>query len=53
MKYLGPVVVYRIIDPKSFLLCTVGGKLVIGLFGHKRLKLSVIRTSQGNVTILL
>ena len=50
MKYVGPVVVYKIIDPKSLLQCTLEGKLLLGLFEHERLKPAVIRASQGNVT---
>ena len=42
VKYVGPVVVYRIIDPKSFQLCTSDGKLLLGLFEHERLKPAVI-----------
>ena len=52
MKFVGVVVVYKIIDPKSYLLCTLDGKLLLGLFEHERLKLAVKGTSQGNVTTL-
>ena len=52
MKYVGPVVVYNIIDPKTFLLCTSDGKLLLGCFEHERLKPAVTRTSQGNVMTL-
>ena len=33
------------IDPNSFLLCTLDGKLLIGLLEHERLKPAVVRTS--------
>ena len=49
IKYVGPVVVYKIIDPHNYLLMTLDGKILRGIFEHKRLKLTVIRTNQGNV----
>ena len=52
VKYVGPVVVYKIIGPKLFLLCILDGKLLLGLFEHERWKPSVIRTSQGKVPYL-
>ena len=53
VKYDGPLVVYKIIDPHNYLLMTLYGKLLQGLFEHKRIKRAVIRTSEGNITILL
>ena len=52
VKYVGPLVVYKNIDPHNYLLMTLDGKLLQGLFEHKRIKLAVIRTSEGNVTNL-
>ena len=52
IKYMGPLAIYKIIDPLNYLLITLGGKLLRGLFEHKRLKPAVIRTNQGNVTNL-
>ena len=49
IKYVGPVVVYKIIDPHNYLLMTLDGKILKGIFEHKRLKPAVIRTNQGNV----
>ena len=49
IKYVGPVVIYKIIDPHNYLLMTLDGKILRGLFEHKRLKSSNIRTNQGNV----
>ena len=49
VKYVGPVVVYKIIDPHNYLLMTLDGIILKGIFEHKRLKPAVIRTSQGNV----
>ena len=48
-KYVGPVVVYKIIDPHNYLLMTLDGIILKGIFEHKRLKPAIIRTSQGNV----
>ena len=52
IKYVGPVVVYKIIDPHNYLLMTLDGKILQGLFEHKRLKPAMIRTSEGNVNNL-
>ena len=49
IKYVGPVVVYKIIDPHSCLLVTIDGKILKGIFGHEMLKPAIIRTTQGNV----
>ena len=49
VKYVGPVVVYKIIDPHNYLLMTLDGIILKGIFEHERLKPTVIRTSQGNV----
>ena len=52
IKYVGPLAVYKIIDPHNYFLITLNGKLLRGLFKHERLKPDVIRTNQGNVTDL-
>ena len=52
VKYVGPLVVYRIIDPDNYLLMTSDGKLLQGQFEHERIKPPVIRTSEGNITNL-
>ena len=49
IKYIGPVVVYKIIDPHNYLLMMLDGKILRGIFEHKRLKPAIIRTNQGNV----
>ena len=48
IKYVGPMVIYKIIDPHNYLLMTLDGKILRGLFKHERLKPAAIRTSQGN-----
>ena len=52
IKYIGPLVVYKIVNPHNYLLITLDRKLLRGLFEHDRLKPAVIRTNQGNVTNL-
>ena len=49
IKYVGPVVVYKIIDPHNYLLMMLDGKILRGIFEHERLKPAIIRTNQGNV----
>ena len=49
VKYVGPVVIYKIVDPHNYLLMTLDAITLKGIFEHERLKPAVIRTSQGNV----
>ena len=49
MKYVDPGVVYKIVDPHSYLIMTLDRKILRGIFEHKRLKPTIIRTNQGNV----
>ena len=42
--------IYKIIDPHNYLLMTLDGKILRGLFEHKRLKPAILRTSGGNVS---
>ena len=44
--------VYKIVDPHNYLLMTIDGKLLRGLFEHKRLKPAVIRMDKGNINTL-
>ena len=53
INYVGPLVVYKIVDPHNYLLMTIDGKLLRGLFEHKRLKPAMIRMDKGNVNTLL
>ena len=53
IKYVGPVVVYKIVDLHNYLLMTLGGKILQGLFEHERLKPTILRTSEGNVSNLV
>ena len=38
IKYVGPIVIYKIIDSHNYLLMTLDGKILRGLFKHERLK---------------
>ena len=53
VKYVGPLVVYKIVDPHNYLLMSLDGKLLRGLFEHERIKPAIIRTSEGNVSNLV
>ena len=53
VEYVGPVVIFKIIDPHNYLLMTLDGEMLRGLFEHERLKPASIRTSQGNVQNLI
>ena len=53
IKYVGPLVVYKIIDPHNYILMTLDHKISRGLFKHERLKPVIIRTSQEYVYDLL
>ena len=52
IKYVSPLTVYKIVDPHNYLLITLDGKLLRGLFEHERLKPAAIRTNHGNVANL-
>ena len=49
IKYVGPVVIYKIIDPHNYLIMTLDGKILRGLFKHEGLKTAIITISQGNI----
>ena len=52
VKYVGPLVIYTIVDPHNYLLMTINGQLMRGLFEHERLKPAMIKTDKGNVNTL-
>ena len=52
IKYVGPIVVYKIIDPHNYLLMTLDEKILQGLFEHERLKPVTLRTHEGNINNL-
>ena len=45
--------VYKIVDPYNYLLMTIDGQLMRGLFEHERLKSAILKTDKGNVNTLL
>ena len=49
IKYVGPVAVYKIVDPHNYLLMTLDGNILKGIFEHERLKPATIRTNLRNV----
>ena len=49
IRKVGPVVIYKIIDPHNYLLIMLDGKILRHLFGNERLNPVNVRTSQGNV----
>ena len=53
IKYVGPLVIYNIVDPHNYLLMTLDGKILRGLFEFERLKPATIRRSHGNVSTLV
>ena len=52
VNYVGPLVIYKIVDPHKYLLMTIEGQLMRGLFEHERLKPATIATDRGNVKTL-
>ena len=52
IKYVGPLVIYKIVDPHNYLLMTLDGKILQGLFEFERIKPTTLRTSHGNVNTL-
>ena len=52
IKYLGPIVIYKIIDPHNYSLMTLDRKILQGLFEHERLKPAILRTGEGNISNL-
>ena len=49
VKYVGPVVIYKIIDPHNYLLMTIDRIMLRGIFKHKPLKPTIVGTNQSNV----
>ena len=53
IKYIGPLVIYKVVDPHNSLLMTLDGKILRGLFEFERLKPARLRTCHGNVCTLV
>ena len=52
IRYVGPLVIFKIVDPHNYLLMTLDGKILRGLFEFERIKPATLRTSHGNVNTL-
>ena len=52
INYVGPLVIYKTVDPHNYLLMTIDGKLLQCLFEHERLEPRIIKTDKGNITTL-
>ena len=52
IKYVGPLVIYTIVEPYNYLFMTIDGQLLRGLFEHERLKPALIKTDKGNVSTI-
>ena len=52
VNYVGPLVIYKIVDPHNYLLMDIEGQLMRGLFKHERLKPTILHTDNGNVRTL-
>ena len=52
VNYVGPLVIYKIVDLHNYLLMTIEGQLMRGLFEHERLKPATIPMDRGNVRTL-
>ena len=46
VNYVGPLVVYKIVDPHNYLLMTIEGQLMRGFFEHERLKAVILHTER-------
>ena len=49
VKYVDLVVIYKIVDPHNYLLMTLDGIILKGIFEHEILKPTIIRISHENV----
>ena len=52
IKYVGPLAIYKIVDPHNYLFMTIDCMLLRGLFEHERLKQALIKTDKGNFSTL-
>ena len=49
VNYVGPLMVYKIVDPHNYLLMTIDGQWMRGLFEHEGLKPDILRMDKDNV----
>ena len=50
---MGPLAIYKTVDLHNYLLMTIKGQLMRGLFEHERLKSATLPMDRGNVKTLL
>ena len=53
IKYIGSLVIYKIVYHHNYLLMTFDGTILRGLFEFERLKPVTLRTSHGNICTLV
>ena len=53
INYVGPLVIYKFVDPHNYLLMTIEGQLMRRLFEHERLKPATLPMDRGNAKTLL
>ena len=53
IKYVGPLAIYKIVDPHNYLLMALDGKILRGLFEHEILKPATIRTRHSSINSLV
>ena len=53
VNYVGPLVIYKIVDPHNYLVMTMEEQLMKGLFEHERIKPAILQMDKGNVHTLL
>ena len=53
VNYVAPLVIYKIVDPHNYLLMTIEGQMMRGVFEHERLKPTTIPMDKGNIRTLL
>ena len=52
VNYVGPLVIYKSVDPHNHLFMTIEGQLMRGLFEYERLKPAILQMDKGNVHTL-
>ena len=53
IKYVGPLAVYKIVHHHNYLLITLDGKILQGLFEFERIKPAILRTNHSNINTLV
>ena len=53
LKYLGLLVILKILSNKQFILMTLNGRIIPRVIEFERIKPAIIRTSKGNVYTLV